>query len=348
MPDFSAMSIWANAGIFVGGAVALWYAATKLALYADVIARRFGIGQAVIGVLLLAGITSLPEIATSISAAAAGEAALAVNNLLGSIALQVVILAIADVVYDRRALTSVVPDPIAMLEAGVNVILLAAVAAAVVYTDYLFFGAGLWSWGLGAAAFYGLRKVAKSGKREPWVARGMELQREQHVQSEPSDRSIDDSNVRLFAKTAISGAVILAGGFLAARSASALSEQTGLGASFMGVVFLALATSLPELSTVFATMRRGLYTMAISDILGTNIFNVALLLAIDLVTSGEPVLNRVGTFSAVGALIGVVVTALFLLGLVERRDRTIFRMGLDSAAVLVVYAGGLVILYTLR
>jgi cation:H+ antiporter len=116
----------------------------------------------------------------------------------------------------------------------------------------------------------------------------------------------------------------------------------------MGIALLALVTSLPELGTVFAAMRQGLYTMAISDILGTNILNVALLLCIDLAATGEPVLSRVGTFASVGALLGIVVTGLLLIGLVERRDQTILRMGLDSAAVLIVYVGGLALLFTLR
>jgi cation:H+ antiporter len=88
--------------------------------------------------------------------------------------------------------------------------------------------------------------------------------------------------------------------------------------------------------------------MAISDILGTNLFDVGLLFAIDATGPGEPALNQVGTFSAVGALLGIVVTTLFLIGLAERRDRTILRMGWDSAAVVLIYLGGVILLYTLR
>ena len=133
-----------------------------------------------------------------------------------------------------------------------------------------------------------------------------------------------------------------------ARSGEAIAEQSGLGASFMGVAFVALATSLPEVSTVFASLRRGLNTMAISDILGTNILNVALLFGVDMVASGEPVLNRVGNFAAIAAVVGVVLTGVFLVGLAERRDRTIFGMGIDSAFVLFLYIGSLALLFSLR
>lgn len=345
MIDFTAFGLSANLAIFVAGAVVVWIAGTKITRFADSLAERFGIGQAAAGVLILAGVTSLPEIATSFTAAFEGEASLAVNNLLGSIALQVALLALADLIFDKRALTSVVPDPIVMLQGALNVALLAGVAVAIVAaTDRLVLGAGLWSWGLAFAAFYGIREMVRGEGRDPWIAKNLGRARK----SEDHSDLVEPNEPRLLAKTVLAGAAILVAGFVVARSGSALAEQTGLGASFMGTALLALATSLPEFSTVFEAMRRGLYTMAISDILGTNVFNVALIFGIDILASGGPVLTRVGPYAAVGAMIGVIVTGLFLMGLAERRDRTVLRMGIDSAAVLAVYAGGLVLLYTLR
>lgn len=69
---------------------------------------------------------------------------------------------------------------------------------------------------------------------------------------------------------------------------------------------------------------------------------------LDAVATGEPVLNRVGSFSAFGALLSIIVTTVFIAGLAERRDRTVWRMGIDSAVVLLAYCGGVVILYGLR
>ena len=116
-----------------------------------------------------------------------------------------------------------------------------------------------------------------------------------------------------------------------------------------GFVLLAFATSLPEFSTSITAARAGLYTLAVSDILGTNLINIGLIFVIDLVGSpGEPVLSQAGTFDAFGALLGIAVTALFVIGMAERGDKTVFRMGLDSVAVLVCYAAGLVILFFLR
>src|SRR5690606_23573803 len=123
-------------------------------------------------------------------------------------------------------------------------------------------------------------------------------------------------------KTASIAAVILIAGFILARSGDAIAQTTGLGQSFVGFVLVALATSLPELSTALTAAKRGLYTMAISDILGTNIINVALIFLVDVLDSGDDVIfNRVDDFAIFGALLAVVLTALFLAGLSERRDR---------------------------
>ena len=153
---------------------------------------------------------------------------------------------------------------------------------------------------------------------------------------------------KLVAQLAGVALLILASGAVVALSGQAIAEKSGLGSSFFGYVFVAISTSLPEASTVFAAMRRGLYTMAISDILGTNILNVTLLFFVDLISAGDPIMRTAGPFSAVAAMLGVVVTGLFVMGLAERRDRALLRAGLDSALVLIVYIGGLALLYGLR
>jgi cation:H+ antiporter len=113
-------------------------------------------------------------------------------------------------------------------------------------------------------------------------------------------------------------------------------------------VLLAAATSLPEASTVLEAVRLRRYEMAVSDIFGTNLFNVTIIFAVDLLYDGGPVLVEVGTFAGFGALLAIVLTALYLAGMIERRDRTVLRMGYDSLAALGAYGAGLVVLYQLR
>lgn len=344
MEAFDSFPISLNIALFVGAAALVWLSGARMAGYADAIAERAGLGEAVVGLLLLAGVTSLPEIATSLTAAAVGDPPLAVNNLLGSVAMQVAVLAVADAVYGRHALTSVVPDPVVMLQGALNISLLSAVAIAALVDDVGLFGAGAWTWGLLAASMYAFYKLVEAGGREPWIANVGE-----DFQKGVPDRNMSKStNLMLGLKTALAALVILSAGSIVALSGGAIAEQSGLGSSFVGYALVAISTSLPEASTVFAALKRGLYTMAISDILGTNILNVALIAFVDLVAAGGPVLDGRQPFAAIAAMLGVLVTGLFVMGLAERRDRAFLRMGVDSILVLMVYAGGLILLYSLR
>ena len=353
MLDFTQFGLPLNIGIFAAAAVAVWFAGARLTHYADGISRVTGAGQAVVGIILLAGVTSLPEIGVTATASISGDAQLAVNNLFGSIALQVALLAVVDLFIGRDALTSVVPDPTVLLEGTLNVILISFAAGAMVAGDVPFLGIGLWAWGCLFGYIAGVWILSRAQGRRPWLAaRGGEVDapliREQSEREEATEDE-DDSLRALLLKTGAVAAVILVSGFVLARSGDAIAQQSGLGQSFVGFVLVAFATSLPELSTAITAARRRLYTMAISDILGTNIINVALLFVVDLLdTSPDPVLDRVSDFAVFGALLAVVLTAIFMAGIAERRDKSILRMGYDSLFVLITYAGGVAILYTLR
>jgi len=88
--------------------------------------------------------------------------------------------------------------------------------------------------------------------------------------------------------------------------------------------------------------------MALSDILGSNLINVALIVVADVVAAGEPVLDRVGSFATFGAILAIALNAVYIAGVAERRDIAVLRMGIDSIVVLALYAGGLVLLYQMR
>jgi cation:H+ antiporter len=158
----------------------------------------------------------------------------------------------------------------------------------------------------------------------------------------------DTPRWRIWLSFAASSCGVLASGFLVARTGDALAVQTGLGSSFVGATLVAFATSLPEVSTTFAAVRFGAYGMAVANILGTNSLEVALFFVADLFYRDGLVfaaLNRSALF--LGAL-GIAVTCLYLWGLLERRDKTILGMGVDSAAVLVLYVGGMIIFSFIR
>jgi cation:H+ antiporter len=111
---------------------------------------------------------------------------------------------------------------------------------------------------------------------------------------------------------------------------------------------VAISTSLPEVSTTIAAVRFGSYSLAVSNIFGSNAIDITLLFLADMLYRQGPILEAVDRSSMFAAAVGVVVTVVYLIGLIERADRTIWRLGIDSAAVLSMYLGSLVVLYLLR
>jgi cation:H+ antiporter len=341
----SSLPLWANLAVFAAPPAVVWAAGTRIAGYADAIAERTGIGRAVLGMMLLGGVTSLPELAVASTAAIAGHPGLSVNDLLGSAVINVLIIALADAFVGRDAITSVVASPPVLLQGVLGIVLLAVVAAAAISVDRLLLGVSAWSWallGLYGASVWLLARSRSERAWKPLGARGG---------STPAAEGEDgpSRSLRLLGgKTAAAAAAVLVGGFFLAKSAEAIAAQTGLGTNIVGAVMLAASTSLPEASTVIAAVRLRRYEMAIADVFGTNLFNVTIIFVADALYDGGPVLSEVGTFAAFGALLAIVLTALYLAGMIERRDRTVLRMGFDSLAAMAVYVCGVAVLYQLK
>lgn len=337
------LPLWANLLAFTAAAAGVWLAGTRLAAYADAIATRTGLGHAFIGALLLGGITSLPEAATTTTAAAIGNAGIAVNNLIGGVAMQVAVLALADLVARGPAITARVDESSVLLQMSLFVVLLALAAAGALTGDRLVFGIGLWSLGIAAAAVAAFLLIRRHPP-ETWEP--VRPSRTTGKAAETVEAGL--GTPELAARTAGAGLGILIAGVGVALSADALAVQTGLGSDFVGAVFVALSTSLPEISTTIGAVGLGAYTLAFSNVFGANILDIGLLAVADLVYPGGPLLEVAGRFTAVTALLGIVLTGAYAVGLLRREKGVVLGMGRDSLVVVALYAAGLVLLYGLR
>lgn len=335
-----------NVVLFLVAALAIWFSAVRLTRHADAIATRTGLGQEMVGLLLLGGVTSLPELAVATTATLQEAPELTIGNLLGAAAINVVLLALADAAIRHRALTSVQGSPKVILIGVLGVVTMAVVVAPTLTGDTLVLGIGGWTWVLLGVYGGAVWVMAHSHAERVWRPMGDALPG--RGGEPPPAADAGDSMRRVVAGAAAAAAVILAAGYVLARTGDAIAQQTGLGNSFFGVVVLAMATTLPEASTVVAAVRLQRYEMAISDVLGTNLFNVTIIALVDALHPGGPVLVEAGRFASFAALLALVLTCLFLIGLVERRDRTIRRLGIDSVIALFVYGAGLAVLYQLR
>ena len=342
---FEDLAPWTHAALFAAAAVVVWLAGSRLARSADRIAEATGLGRDVLGILLLGGVTSLPELAVAVSATLAGTPVLGISDALGSASVQLLILAIADAIAGRQALTSAPGTPAVMLQATLGIVLLSLVVGAGLAGDVLVWGMGAWSWLMAVCYIGAIWMISRSHGAGAWVP-GRNPTPEPRADKADSEQ---ETPLRpLVLRTVAAAGAILVGGFVLARTGEALAEQTGLGMSFFGAVLLGFSTALPEASTVIAAVRLKRYEMALADVLGANLAAVAIIVVVDALHPGAPVLAEAGRFASFAALLAIVMTALFLVGMIERRDRTVLRMGTDSLGAIACYAAGVVVLFLLR
>jgi cation:H+ antiporter len=353
--DFLSFSPWVNGVIFVVAAAFVWWAGTNISRYADTLSDRLNLGKAFVGLLFLALATETPEIATTVTATARGNPSLALNNIFGGVVMQTAILAVVDLALIKGALTFFVPRPVLLLQGMLLVFLLSLVTAAIVVGEKLFLGGiGLWTAVLFGAYVVVLYLSQQYEGHEQWEpSDDQEEVRQEEASKEPERKKLEEeqqkrSTWQLGLLFLGGTAVILAAGFVLARVAEALAEQTGLGTSFIGGTLLAASTSLPEVSTTIMAVRLGNYQMAVSNIFGSNSIMVALLFLSDVFYREGPILNAAGNPALFMTTMGTAVTAIYLVGMVERRNNTFLRMGYDSVVVLVLYVVSVILLYTMR
>lgn len=113
--NFAVLSPLLNVALLLTAAVIVWFTGSRLARYADAISEQTGIGREFLGMMLLGGVTSLPELAVATTATLQSAPLLSINDVLGSASINIVILAVADMISGRKALTAMQSSPGVML-----------------------------------------------------------------------------------------------------------------------------------------------------------------------------------------------------------------------------------------
>jgi cation:H+ antiporter len=354
--DPSSNSLTTNFAFFFVGAIAIWLAGAKLEGYVDEIAVLTGIGKAFLGMMLLAAATSLPEVGTTVTATWSGDTSMAVHNLLGGVVLQTAILAIADLAMGRRALSFASPHFSLLIQAVGLVFVLAVVLAGIPAAKYVSrqmpsmetIAVVVWLLSiLGVYLVLAYLTYAAQG-RPRWRPLDHDEASNGKADNPSSDSRPQRSLATVGAYFAIGSLVVLVAGWIVATTGGALARQTGLGSSFFGFTLVAAATSLPEISTTVSSARAGRYETAFGNIFGSNALCAALLVLVGLIAGGSALVESLTASTQFAAAMGIFLTCIYLWGLLERQDRTIWMFGWDSAAVVLFAVVGNVIVYWLN
>jgi cation:H+ antiporter len=301
-------------------------ASVVLTRSADRIAEATGIGRVWVGSILLAGATSLPEAATDVAAVRLGAPDLAVGDLFGSSLANMVVLALVDL-YPPRGRLLRGANPAHAVSAAQAIVLNALGGLCVLLpTGLTLLGVGPGPLLLAAGYLLGTRMLFRSAPAEAAAP----------VRGAPSAAALLG-----FAGAA---AVVLVASPAFASSAAAIAEASGLGTTFVGTWLVGMSTSLPELVACVTAVRMRALDLAVGNLFGSNAFNMAIFLVLDLAHPGA-LFTALDPAHALTAFLAVVLMGFGIAAMGFRRDRAVPILDPDSVLILVAYAVGMGILY---
>lgn len=327
--------------IFIAAAIVTWIAGVSLARSTDVLDDRFGLGEAIGGMILLSVAGSLPELAITLSAARSGHLDIAAGNLIGGVAMQTFVLVIAD--WFGRGKSPISTAAASLIPALEGLLVVAVVSVVAM--------GGL----LPASASIGPMAVSSIGILIIWVAGMLILNKvrsrpelsfskagETAEASEPNEEAASpgQSTRRTIVIFVIASIATLIAGVALEQTGNQLADNFGINGVLFGATFLSLATALPEISSGITGVRMGRYTLVFGDMFGGNAFQLTLFLLADIV-AGQPVLPYEGKSNAWIGLVGLLMTAVFVVGIMLRPSKRYARLGPDSWVVTAIYILGL-------
>lgn len=309
------MSVWIQ---FAACLVLIGWGGVKLSRYGDIIAEKTGMGGTWIGMVLMATVTSLPELITGVSAVSiANTPDIAVGDVLGSCVFNLVIIVVLDFlyrkesVYTRASQGHVLSAGFGILLigfAGFNILLsingtLPALGHVGIYTPIIML--------LYAVA---MRTVFRY-EREHISAKA----------EDTTERYPGHTLQQAALRYAAAGGVVVAAALWLPFVGKAIALQMGWHQSFVGTLFIAFATSVPELAVTVGALRIGAIDMAIGNLLGSNLFDILILAIDDLLYQPGPLLAAASPVHAATALSAMMMTGVAIIGLLYRPKARVFK-----------------------
>jgi cation:H+ antiporter len=314
---------------FVVCAAAIVFAGIRLSRYGDAIADRTGAGGTWIGLILLATVTSLPELVTGASAILLVDVVdIAVGDALGSCMFNLLILALLDALH---------PVPLSarihqghMLAAGFGIVQLGIFASAMALGPRAPSVGWIGAHSVILFAVYALAmRTIFTFERTRLAGQAEDVVDELRTRDVPLGQAA--------AWFAVNAVILVVAASLLPAVAGQFAEVTGLQESFVGSLFVAASTSLPEVVVSVAAVRLGAIDMAAANLLGSNLFNLALIAVDDVLYVQGPLLRSIAPSHLVTALGAMIMTGIAMIGLTVRARAKRYRLSWDATASVTVY-----------
>ena len=316
--------------LFGGSAVVVIIAAIALARAGDAIASNTRLGHLWVGSLLIAGATSLPELVTNITAVRIDNPGLAAGNILGANMLNVSNLALIVALFGGRYIFQ-------RLSKGQEYLAMEAFVMTALATTYVVIGSRADWFGITPAAI-SILLVYLVGSR---ILYKVSVGDASEVKESPKHTLRWGWTVFLIGGVAVSVAATAL-----AISADQIAEETGISATFVGVLAVAIVTTLPELTVGITAIRIGAPEMAIAGLYGSNAFNIAILAVADLAYFEGSLFGALDDSHVIAGGFAVLLMGIGVLQIRLRRPLKHWALTEPSTAVIVaLYVAGLFLVY---
>jgi cation:H+ antiporter len=324
---------------FAATALVIIVAGARLARYGDVLGEKTGLGRSWIAVVLLAATTSLPELFTGFGATAlAALPDIALGDVLGSCMFNLLILSLMDAVQ---------PEPISArahqghaLSIGFGLLLIGVA-------------------GVGLVADHRLPPLGWVGLYSPvlivlyFVAMRVIFTHEQHRRARDIQEVAEELQYRgttlrsALVQYSLAAIAVVAAALWLPRLGAEVARQTGLGEAFVGSLFIAITTSLPEIVVSLAAVRIGAVDLGIGNVLGSNLFNLLILGLDDVFYRQGPLMADAAASHSISIVAIVMMNALFLIVLTYKLMTKRFVVTWDTGAIATVYVIAVALSYLL-
>ncbi|MCH7873145.1 MAG: hypothetical protein IID33_15725, partial [Planctomycetes bacterium] len=311
----------------------------------NTVAERMNLGAGWVGLVLLATVTSLPELVTGATATWLDNVDLAFGNIFGSCSFNITLIVLLNALIGGGSVLRGVGSTHALTSSFGLLLMAEALLGLVLFDKFTPTPAGEIVWALLIFVTYGICMKLIYSQERATAAKISEVSERQRVGS------------GIWSRIALMATILVVASWWLARIGDVLSTHEikmigrPLGATFVGACFLALATSLPEIVTSITAVRLGKLDLALGNIFGSNMFNVFVipLLKIVSLAGGQPILLKsqpLGNVdNLIAGLLAVLLTAITIGALAYKsRQRLPRRFGFDSILIAVTYVAGMILL----
>jgi len=312
------------------------YFGFKLSQYGQIISKKRFISEALFGVIFLAIITSLPEVITSIGSVTMVDAPnMAVSDAIGSILFNLMILALLDVIQGKGSILSE-SNRSHVLTASLTIMMLGLISLSLIQRTITNV-----RWGFMHVGYESFLLILI------YVLSTRALYKHSLEPGNLKDKKLEKV-YPLWIKFIISAIIVIISGFSLAKLGKDIALTTGMSDTFVGLVFLAVVTSLPELIVSISALRLGSVDMAVGNILGSNFFDTIIVPITDIFYVKAQLLSTISFSHTFTLTLCMVFSAIVISGLIYRSKKSFLRLGWDIIAIITIFALSIFFFYHIK